>query len=77
MRIMSILSGAAFALVSGAACAESVKITNIGHGYFSAALYIAKQEKILPGARDFLRAGWRARSTGNAHQAGRRRYPQL
>ena len=47
MRIMSILAAAAGALVSFAACAEPVKITNIGHGYFSAALYIAKQEKIF------------------------------
>lgn len=29
------------------AVAEPVKITNIGHGYFSAALYVAKQEKIF------------------------------
>ena len=35
------------ACVLVAACAEPVKITNIGHGYFSAALYIAKQEKIF------------------------------
>ena len=27
--------------------AEPVKITNIGHGYFSAALYVAKQEKLF------------------------------
>src|SRR4051812_19226204 len=47
MRIMSMLLAAAFALASGTACAEPVSITNIGHGYFSAALYIAKQEKIF------------------------------
>src|SRR3954447_6328861 len=47
MRIMSMLLAAAFALASGTACAEPVKITNIGHGYFSAALYIAKQEKMF------------------------------
>ncbi len=29
------------------ACAETVKITNIGHGYFSGALYVAKQEKLF------------------------------
>src|SRR5215510_12216704 len=46
MRI-GILSAAAVALASFAAQAEPVKITNIGHGYFSAALYIAKKEKIL------------------------------
>jgi NitT/TauT family transport system substrate-binding protein len=32
---------------AAAAAAEPVKITNIGHGYFSAALYIAKQEKLF------------------------------
>jgi NitT/TauT family transport system substrate-binding protein len=47
MRSISILSLAAGALASFAACAEPVRITNIGHGYFSAALYIAKQEKIF------------------------------
>ena len=35
------------ALSASVACAEPVKITNIGHGYFSAALYVAKQEKIF------------------------------
>ena len=36
------------ALVSvGAPAAEPVKITNIGHGYFSGALYVAKQEKLF------------------------------
>jgi len=47
MRIMSVLSAATCALVSWTACAEPVKITNIGHGYFSAALYVAQQEKIF------------------------------
>ena len=47
MRIVNILSAAVAALVSFAAQAEPVRITNIGHGYFSAALYIAKQEKIF------------------------------
>jgi len=46
MRIMGVLTGMC-ALVSWAACAEPVRITNIGHGYFSAALYVAKQEKIF------------------------------
>lgn len=36
----------AIALPSTAA-AEPVKITNIGHGYYSGALYVAKQEKIF------------------------------
>src|SRR6185312_10127988 len=31
----------------GAASAEPVKITNIGHGYFSGALYVAVQEKLF------------------------------
>jgi NitT/TauT family transport system substrate-binding protein len=47
MKIISVLSGAACALVSWTACAEPVKITNIGHGYYSAALYVAKQEKLF------------------------------
>jgi ABC-type nitrate/sulfonate/bicarbonate transport system substrate-binding protein len=34
-------------LFATTASAEPVKITNIGHGYFSAALYVAKQEKIF------------------------------
>ena len=32
----------ASAVLSWSACAETVKITNIGHGYYSGALYIAK-----------------------------------
>ena len=47
MRIMRVLTIAACAIASWAACAEPVKITNIGHGYFAAALYVAKQEKIF------------------------------
>jgi NitT/TauT family transport system substrate-binding protein len=46
MRIASVVA-ATWVLASWQACAEPVKITNIGHGYFSAALYIAKQEKIF------------------------------
>ncbi len=34
-------------LLSWSACAETVKITNIGHGYYSGALYIAKREKLF------------------------------
>jgi NitT/TauT family transport system substrate-binding protein len=37
----------ASALLSWSACAETVKITNIGHGYYSGALYIAKREKLF------------------------------
>jgi NitT/TauT family transport system substrate-binding protein len=47
MRMMSVLSAAFCALASVTAGAEPVRITNIGHGYFSAALYVAKQEKIF------------------------------
>ena len=47
MKIMHIPLFAAAAVISSAACAEPVKITNIGHGYFAAALYVAKQEKIF------------------------------
>jgi NitT/TauT family transport system substrate-binding protein len=34
-------------LVSFAATAEPVKIVNIGHGYYSGALYVAKREKLF------------------------------
>ena len=47
MRMMSVLSAAFGALACVTAAAEPVRITNIGHGYFSAALYVAKQEKIF------------------------------
>jgi len=47
MKSFSALAAASCVLWSGIAGAEPVKITNIGHGYFSAALYIAKQEKIF------------------------------
>jgi NitT/TauT family transport system substrate-binding protein len=45
MKILGV--AAALCAISSTACAEPVKITNIGHGYFSAALYVAKQEKIF------------------------------
>lgn len=35
------------ALMPLGAAAEPVKITNIGHGYYSGALYVAKQEKLF------------------------------
>jgi NitT/TauT family transport system substrate-binding protein len=38
---------AAAMMLAGAANAETVKITNIGHGYFSGALYVAVQEKLF------------------------------
>lgn len=38
---------AAALLFSFAASAETVRITNIGHGYYSGALYVAKREKLF------------------------------
>jgi NitT/TauT family transport system substrate-binding protein len=46
MRILRFAAVAAGIVLSSAAHAESVKITNIGHGYYSGALYVAKQEKL-------------------------------
>jgi NitT/TauT family transport system substrate-binding protein len=49
-RIMKFLKSSvivASALLSWSACSETVKITNIGHGYYSGALYIAKREKLF------------------------------
>jgi len=46
MRIAAIAACATLALVAPAR-AEPVKITNIGHGYYSGALYVATQEKIF------------------------------
>lgn len=47
MKLISLLAS----IASGAAClaahAEVVKITNIGRGYYAAALYVAKQEKMF------------------------------
>lgn len=47
MRILRFATVIAGIGLSSAACAETVKITNIGHGYYSGALYVAKQEKIF------------------------------
>lgn len=47
MKLLRMTALAAFTFVSAAATAEPVKITNIGHGYFSGALYVAKQEKLF------------------------------
>jgi NitT/TauT family transport system substrate-binding protein len=44
LRIATLITGV---LIAGVACAEPVKITNIGHGYFSGALYVAVQEKLF------------------------------
>lgn len=47
MKLLKTSIIAAAALLSWSACAETVKITNIGHGYYSGALYIAKREKLF------------------------------
>ena len=47
MKVLKSSIIAAAVLLSWSACAETVKITNIGHGYFSGALYVAKQEKLF------------------------------
>lgn len=47
MRLLWLLAGVACAAVGTASRAEVVKITNIGHGYYAAALYVAKQEKLF------------------------------
>jgi NitT/TauT family transport system substrate-binding protein len=47
MKVLKAFTVAAAVLLSWAARAETVKITNIGHGYYSGALYIAKREKLF------------------------------
>jgi NitT/TauT family transport system substrate-binding protein len=47
MRGRYLLLAALLAYSVCGAAAETVKITNIGHGYFSGPLYIAKQEKLF------------------------------
>ncbi|MSQ62424.1 MAG: ABC transporter substrate-binding protein [Betaproteobacteria bacterium] len=47
MKLTLLLAGFASAAAGMAAHAEAVKITNIGHGYYAAALYVAKQEKMF------------------------------
>jgi NitT/TauT family transport system substrate-binding protein len=47
MRGRHLLVAALLAISSVGAGAEPVKITNIGHGYYAAALYVAKQEKLF------------------------------
>jgi NitT/TauT family transport system substrate-binding protein len=47
MKLFRIATLAACAMLPAAAFAETVKITNIGHGYFAGALYVAKQEKLF------------------------------
>ena len=36
-----------YCAVSSAASAETVKITNIGHGYYAGALYVAVRDKLF------------------------------
>ena len=47
MKLLKLTALAACIVLSAAASAETVKITNIGHGYFSGPLYVAKQEKLF------------------------------
>jgi len=47
MGLLRMATLAACIAMPVAASAEVVKITNIGHGYFSGALYVAKQEKLF------------------------------
>src|SRR6476661_1326517 len=47
MKLLKITTLAVCTLAAASASAETVKITNIGHGYFSGALYVAKQEKLF------------------------------
>jgi len=47
MKMLKVAALAAATVFAGAASAETVKITNIGHGYFSGALYVAVQEKLF------------------------------
>jgi NitT/TauT family transport system substrate-binding protein len=46
-RIATLLAGMALAAATALAHAEPVKIVNIGHSYYAAALYVAQQEKIF------------------------------
>ena len=47
MRGRYLLLALLLAIFPCGAAVEPVKITNIGHGYFSGALYVAKQEKLF------------------------------
>ncbi|MBV9555586.1 MAG: ABC transporter substrate-binding protein [Pseudolabrys sp.] len=47
MKFLKASVAAVAVLVSWSVCAEPVKIVNIGHGYFSASLYVAKREKLF------------------------------
>ena len=61
---------------SPAASAEPVKITNIGHGYYSGALYVAKQEKLfekygLDPDVSYVQGGALAANSGLVHEVRR------
>lgn len=47
MKLLNIAAIAACTILSASASAETVKIVNIGHGYFSGALYVAKELKLF------------------------------
>src|SRR5512136_2062661 len=47
MKFLKLATVAMMMMFAGAASAETVKITNIGHGYYSGALYLAVQEKLF------------------------------
>jgi NitT/TauT family transport system substrate-binding protein len=47
MKLLRMAALAAATLIVGSASAETVKIANIGHGYYSGALYVAVQEKLF------------------------------
>ncbi len=47
MRLSTLVAAVVIGGLSFAAQAETVKIANIGHGYYSGALYVAKQEKLF------------------------------
>jgi NitT/TauT family transport system substrate-binding protein len=47
MKQLKMTAFATGMLIAGVVSAEPVKITNIGHGYFSGALYVAVQEKLF------------------------------
>jgi NitT/TauT family transport system substrate-binding protein len=47
MRVRHLLLASLLAITPCAARAEPVRIVNIGHGYYAASLYVAKQEKLF------------------------------
>src|SRR4249919_3527014 len=47
MRFLKLAAVATATIFASTASAETVKITNIGHGYYSGALYVAVQEKLF------------------------------